>query len=120
MKKIIVGFMVVCMFVLAACSGGSAPAKNVTADPAYQKGQALVASNDCLTCHQVNTSGVGPAYTDVANKYDNTDANVDMLAQKIINGGSGHWGTTPMAAHPSLSQDDAKAIARYILLQRTK
>ena len=57
-------------------------ANDVTTNPDYQKGLALIASNDCLTCHKVDEKVTGPAYRDVANKYDNTDANVKMLARK--------------------------------------
>ena len=119
MKKIIIASITVCTLVLAACGGGE-PAKNISADPNYQKGKILVASSDCLTCHEINGTAIGPSYTAIANKYDNTDANVTMLSQKIIAGGSGHWGATPMAMHPDITQDNAKTMVRYILLLRTK
>jgi cytochrome c len=35
-------------------------------------------------------------------------ADVDMLADKIIKGGSGNWGTVPMTAHADLPVADAK------------
>lgn len=52
---------------------------------------------------------------EVAKKYETTDANIKMIAQRIINGGSGVWGDIPMSAHTDLSQEDAKKMARYIL-----
>ncbi|MEJ7660566.1 MAG: hypothetical protein WKG07_13595 [Hymenobacter sp.] len=45
---------------------------------------------------------VGPAYIAVAEKYPDTEANIAMLASRIIAGGSGHWGAIPMSAHPHL------------------
>ncbi|MGN6178310.1 MAG: c-type cytochrome [Mucilaginibacter sp.] len=78
-------------------------------------GQALIAKNDCLTCHKIDQKIVGPAYTDVANKYTASDAVIDTLANKVIKGGSGNWGTVAMTPHPSLSLDDAKHMVKYIL-----
>jgi cytochrome c len=79
-------------------------------------GQSLIAKNDCLTCHQVSQKVVGPAYNDVAEKYKSADASiVDTLANKVIKGGSGNWGTVAMTPHPSLSMDDARHMVRYVL-----
>jgi len=58
---------------------------------------------------------VGPAYYDVAKKYPPTEASYEMLANKVINGGSGVWGQVAMAPHPLLTHDDAKKIVEYIL-----
>ncbi len=132
MKKYIILFIAAVTIVNASCGGGggdtsdkktNAPAsaaKDISKDPNYQKGLDLVANNDCLTCHQVSAQGTGPAYKDVADKYDNSDSTINMLVNKIISGGSGHWGTVPMVSHPSLSKDDARQMVKYILLLKTK
>jgi cytochrome c len=52
---------------------------------------------------------------DVAKKYPSTPANVKMLAEKIIKGGTGVWGEIPMTPHPAVSQEDAEAMVTYIL-----
>ena len=83
------------------------------------KGEQLIAASDCLTCHKVDTKLVGPSYNEVANKYPATDANIDMLANKIIQGGSGAWGEIPMTPHPAISADDAKEMVKYILSLKT-
>ncbi len=79
------------------------------------QGEALVKSNDCKTCHHSVNKIIGPAHTDVAKKYDFTEANVKMLADKIINGGVGAWGDAPMNAHPDVTPADAEKMARYVL-----
>ena len=84
------------------------------------KGEQLISSSDCLTCHKVDAKIVGPSYTDVANKYAATDENIEMLASKIIAGGSGSWGEIPMAPHPAITKDDAKEMVKYILALKTK
>jgi cytochrome c len=100
--------------------GKSSDAKTETSaakpeDPEAEKGMNLIAKSDCLTCHQIEVKTTGPAYVDVAAKYPNNDAVVDSLADKVIKGGAGNWGTVPMTPHPSLSQDDAKAMVKYVL-----
>ncbi len=91
-----------------------------SASTSSSKGQQLISTSDCLTCHKVDAKIVGPAYIDVANKYEATEENIEMLAGKIINGGSGSWGEIPMAPHTALSTDDAEEMVKYILSLRTK
>ena len=80
-----------------------------------KKGEALIAKSDCFACHKVQEKLLGPAYKEVAAKYANNKANVDYLVGKIKNGGSGVWGAIPMAPHPALSEDDARAMVQYVL-----
>ncbi|MCC8410197.1 c-type cytochrome [Mucilaginibacter sp. UR6-1] len=79
------------------------------------KGGELIKASDCLTCHKEDVKLVGPAYADVAKKYQPTAANIDMLADKVIAGGSGNWGQIPMSPHPNVSKNDAKEMVKYIL-----
>jgi cytochrome c len=103
----------------SATSAASA-SNDLSSNPDYKKGLALIAANDCLTCHKVDEKVTGPAYRDVANKYENTDANVKMLAQKVIKGGSGVWGNVAMTPHAAISEADAEQMVKYILLLRNK
>lgn len=77
------------------------------------EGKALVEGADCLSCHKVDSKLVGPAYQDVAKKY--TDADIDHLAQKVIDGGKGVWGDVPMTPHAGLSKENAQKMVKYIL-----
>lgn len=79
------------------------------------EGRILLDKQDCKTCHHPVNKGIGPAHTTVAEKYAYTDDNVALLAHKIIQGGSGTWGDTPMNPHPDLSQEDAEKLAHYVL-----
>ena len=78
-------------------------------------GEALIKGSDCLACHNATKKLVGPAYVNVAAKYPATEENIDHLASKIIEGGSGVWGAIPMSPHPAISKDDAKEMVKYIL-----
>lgn len=86
------------------------------ADTGYSAvGKNLISGSDCISCHKEKEKSIGPSYIDVANKYANNSGAADMLAGKIINGGSGNWGEIAMAAHPDLSPTEAKQMAEYIL-----
>ena len=134
MKKII-SIFVICSLTFACTSsekskGTEDSSKVAAAAPAETipgvavtggslKGEQLISSSDCLTCHKVDTKIVGPSYADVAKKYAATDENIEMLASKIIAGGSGSWGEIPMAPHPAITKDDAKEMVKYILALKT-
>lgn len=90
---------------------------DVSKNPVYKKGLALIAKSDCLTCHKVDEKLVGPSYRQVAEKYaDAPNDVITALANKIIKGGVGNWGNVPMLPHPAISQEDAETMVRYILL----
>jgi cytochrome c len=127
MKKIFIP--VVALTLLLACnSGGSKDEKtedkkettpevtDISENPDYKKGLAIIAQNDCLTCHKVDEALTGPSYRDVANKYAGADTAVAYLADKIIKGGMGVWGSVYMTPHAGVSQADAEAMAKYIML----
>lgn len=120
--------------VAMACGGGEtsneattvasapAPVKEISLedkykdDPIYIKGLEKVKGSDCTSCHMVQRKIVGPSYSDVAEKYESTEENVTMLAEKVVQGSVGNWGEVPMPAHPGLSEEDAKDMVRYVLL----
>ncbi|MCW3112191.1 MAG: cytochrome, partial [Segetibacter sp.] len=58
---------------------------------------------------------VGPAFKDIAKRYPVNKIYIEMLAQKVIRGGSGSWGYAVMDPHPKLSLEDAKTMVSYIL-----
>ncbi|HEX8326331.1 MAG TPA: c-type cytochrome [Hymenobacter sp.] len=78
-------------------------------------GAKLIAGSDCLSCHKENEKLIGPAYVAVAEKYPDSEANIAMLAGRIIKGGAGNWGAVPMTPHPNISDADAREMSKYIL-----
>jgi cytochrome c len=92
------------------------PVNSISNNPDYQKGLELVGKSDCLGCHKVDDKVLGPSYREVAAKYDNSDATVKLLAQKIIKGGKGVWGEVYMSPHPQISEADAEQMVKYIML----
>lgn len=77
--------------------------------------QSLMARGNCMSCHNVDQTSVGPALVRISEKYKNDPGAVDRLANKIRQGGSGVWGEVMMPANPGVSLSDAKTIVNYIL-----
>ncbi len=76
-------------------------------------GKSLVSSLTCKTCHKEDEASIGPAYTEVAKKY--TESDRDYLVNKIKNGGGGVWGETVMPANPDLKDSETNALVSYVL-----
>ena len=70
---------------------------------------------DCQTCHRNDNALLGPSYSAIAGRYALDEANLDSLATKVIQGGSGQWGDSPMNPHPDLDMATARDMVRQIL-----
>lgn len=111
----------VCLFSCSSKNEQAASSTNETSTiEALPKGQALIESSDCQTCHHTKNNLVGPSYTAIANKYENNTETVTYLVSKIKVGGGGVWGDSQMLAHPALSDEDAKEMVDYIMSFKTK
>jgi len=134
MKKLFILIIVagVATWTITSCGGGkkddvktekedgyddfeTAEPKKSSPDELIGQGKALTDASDCKTCHHPTNKIVGPSHTDVAKKYEFTQANITYLADKIMKGGSGVWGEIPMTAHPDIAQADAEKMAMYVL-----
>ncbi|WP_221393758.1 ThuA domain-containing protein [Dyadobacter sp. NIV53] len=89
--------------------------RSVDQDAVLTIGKKLIEASDCKGCHSTDKKSIGPAYREVAAKYKGDGTAVERLTKKIISGGAGVWGETPMAAHPQLSASDAAEMVKYIL-----
>jgi len=59
------------------------------------EGKNLAATLDCKVCHKENEKSIGPAYRQVAQRYQNDSKAKAYLTNKIIKGGGGVWGKRP-------------------------
>lgn len=123
MKKVLI---VLAMAAMTACGGKKEAANTeeyasqdnkpkLSSAEQIKEGDALVKASDCKTCHHATNKIIGPSHTDVAKKYEFTEANVKLLATKIVQGGQGVWGEIPMTAHVDITMDNAEKMARYVL-----
>jgi cytochrome c len=87
---------------------------------ASDRGLELIGSSDCMACHALDRKVIGPAYKEVANKYENNQTTIDTLVSKIKKGGMGVWGNVPMTPHPDLPDADAQEMVKYILSLKNK
>jgi cytochrome c len=79
--------------------------------------EALAQANGCTACHQVGAKLVGPAYQEVAAKYQGDAGAPAMLAGKVRNGGVGTWGQIPMPPNTTISDADLEAVIAWVLAQ---
>lgn len=77
-------------------------------------GKSMIESLDCQACHKLNDKSIGPSYTAVSERYQDSSNAATHLVNKIIEGGSGVWGETAMPAHTGLSEADARKIVTWI------
>ncbi len=79
--------------------------------------QVLLTNNGCTGCHDINKKIVGPAFKSIANKYKaDTDA-ISKLVLSIQHGGSGKWGSMAMPPMMNVNNEQAEALAEFILKQ---
>lgn len=95
-----------------------APAPQPVLNTESLDGQALATKYGCLGCHTVNAKLVGPAYKDVAAKYEHDPDKFGKIAQQIHQGGSGKWGSVLMPPFPAMSEPETRALADWILSQK--
>jgi cytochrome c len=88
---------------------------SLTTPATLAAGLAAVNASDCIRCHGVDRRYVGPAFNQVAARYQGRPDAVDYLAGKIRNGGAGEWGRALMPRHPQLSEEQARQMAQWVM-----
>jgi cytochrome c len=79
------------------------------------RGEVLISYSNCAECHKSDKRAKGPAFQDIAKRYPINQVYIDLLARKVISGGTGSWGSPVMAPHLDVKEEDAKAMVSYIL-----
>ena len=75
----------------------------------------LFTGSDCMLCHRVDESLIGPSFQEIAAKYSTSQSNLNLLINSILEGGEGNWGDLPMSAHPNISATTARQMVDQIL-----
>lgn len=77
----------------------------------------LARENNCTACHAIDKKVLGPAWMDVAKKYQGDAGAEARLIVKVSKGGAGNWGTVPMLANDASGkkQDQIRELVRFIL-----
>lgn len=108
---------------VSACSGESSSNRDdppgqpeVTTYSLSTEVLAVAKRSGCLACHSVDKQIVGPAWRDVALKYQGDVTAVDSLINKVKIGGKGVWSDVPMPPYsPRVSDVDIKFLITSIL-----
>lgn len=100
---------------LRLCAWGLALSAASAASAAGPAPQELAKERHCLSCHAVDHKVVGPAYADVAKKYQQDPTALARLSQKVRLGGGGVWGAIPMPANAQVSPVEAQVLVQWIL-----
>lgn len=87
------------------------PVEGVALDP----GLHLISRTTCFSCHTMKSPSAGPPYRDVGRKYAGDADARERLANKIITGGTGAWGSKPMPPHPQHSLQETRLMVDWIL-----
>lgn len=72
-------------------------------------------TSTCFNCHKAKGTLIGPSFDRIAHKYQDDPKAMEVLAQKIITGGTSNWGDEIMPPHPDLNKEQAKEMAHWIL-----
>jgi len=75
----------------------------------------MLQKNNCFACHSIDKRKYGPKLVEVAKKYAGDPDAAQVLARKIQAGGTGVWGEDIMPPQPQVSDEEALALAKYIL-----
>ena len=79
-------------------------------------GERLAQTHRCYACHAMEETLIGPPYRAIAARHSGQkDVMAKVLATKIILGGGGNWGVVPMVPNEHVPEDDALALAHWIL-----
>src|SRR5690625_18736 len=96
---------------IALFAGGAAVADTVNIEQINE----ILQNNACFASHKVDEKVVGPAYQEVAEKYQDDPDYSETLAQHIREGSQGIWGPIPMPPNAGRSDGDLTIVAGWIM-----
>ena len=78
----------------------------------------LARSKNCVACHHMERKMIGPSYKAIAERYAKDESAAKALNEKVIKGGVGNWGQTPMPPQSNLTPAEAETLVKWILSQQ--
>jgi cytochrome c551/c552 len=76
---------------------------------------ALAKDANCLACHAVEQKLVGPSFADIAKRYKDDKAALDLLSGRVRNGAQGTWGPVPMPGNSTLADAEIRSVVTWIM-----
>ncbi len=102
-----------------AAFAGLAGTGAAAAEASRPVGAALAKDKGCFRCHDGVRHFVGPAFTQVADRYRDDATAAERLAGRIRQGSVGEWGRVIMPRQPQVTAADAAVLADWVLSQRS-
>ncbi|WDD94979.1 c-type cytochrome [Burkholderia sp. FERM BP-3421] len=96
------------MAILLVAAGANAHAQQAD-------GPTLAQRRNCMACHAISQPLMGPSFNAIADKYAARADAAPYLAQAIVKGSVGVWGSVPMPANTQLTNAEAGTLAHWIL-----
>ncbi|MEQ5789839.1 cytochrome c [Muricauda sp. NFXS6] len=84
------------------------------------KGLSLMMESNCFACHADKKAMTGPSFYEIAGRYEKNQNNITFLANHILEGSSGQWGSMEMPSYPNLTVEETEKIAAFILTQGSR
>jgi len=114
-------YLLICIVIISinACDVGDSMREASKNNP-ITNARVLAADNECLSCHAVGVTVVGPAWKLVAKKYKDKPGAKAFLIEKIKIGGKGNWnketGNQSMPGYKDrLTEQEIEVLVDYIL-----
>lgn len=93
---------------------GMSGSEDVAEDPVHP-GLAMMRKTTCFSCHSANVASAGPPYASVGRRYAGDLGAAVRLAEKVVRGGVGAWGSKPMPPHPQHTLEEARLMVDWVL-----
>ena len=98
-------------FLIAGLFSLGSSAIAADASPAAQ----LAKARNCMTCHQVDSKILGPAFKDIAARYRGKSESEALLVQRVMHGSRDIWSATPMPSNNQVTEEEARTLVKWIL-----
>jgi len=86
----------------------------------FSRGRALFLSYNCSSCHAQDRRVVGPSFLEISKRYGKSEKAIEKVAKLIIKPNPSNWPGMAYMPPFNIPWDDAKALARYVLIESVK
>lgn len=90
-------------------------ADTTNADQPDPEGLATIKSSNCGNCHSMRSKVIGPSFSAISKKYPDTQNTIERIAEHVIKGSTGIWGSVAMPSHPELTPEQVREAVSWIL-----
>ncbi len=86
----------------------------------FNRGKALFYSYNCVSCHAPDRRVVGPSFLEISKRYGTSEKAIEKVAKLIIKPNPSNWPGMAYMPPFNIPLEDAKALARYVLIDSIK